>query len=611
MKDSGIATEELRSPEPAVAGQQRNIKPQMPKLLQFLPAIVALVLLALLPAFVDLFTLVNSTYYLTCGLLALSLSFVWGVGGIFSFGQTVFYGMAGYTYGVIGLNIPGAFGTLLGLVGGVVVAIALSAILGYFMFYGQVGSLYIAIITLASTLILYNLMGSTSGDQYRIGEAALGGFNGMQRVPTLLDLDVNLTYYLVLIASVAALGGLTWLLRQRFGRVFSAVRVNESRTELLGYDIRGVKLAGFVISGAIAGLAGVLFTSWGNTINPTVFDLGQGTLIAIWVMVGGRSKLWGAFLGAVVIQSLSNYLGTFAQGATPIVLGIVLILLVLLLPEGIAPALQQLWHRVVPPTTPYKLPAVVETEVVAPHQAIEADYTLLKAEGLKRRFGSFWAVQGIDLEFKAGQAYCIVGPNGAGKSTFFNLLTGRLAPTEGQILYNGRNITALMPHERARRGISIKLQVPNVYQEFTVYDNLWLATAIRYPGERERKQHMAMILDEIGLRDRLDVKAGELSHGEKQWLEIGMAAVTNPSLMLLDEPTGGMSRGETLRTVELVKRLSQRSTVIVVEHDMEFVRQLGASVTVFAQGQVFAQGSIEQIQQDERVLEIYLGKAHA
>ncbi|MBD1920890.1 ATP-binding cassette domain-containing protein [Microcoleus sp. FACHB-831] len=579
-------------------------------LLQFSPGLILLAALLLLPIVADPFTIVNSTYWLICGLLALSLSFVWGIGGIFSFGQTIFFGLAGYTYGIVSLNIQGIGGTILGLLVGIIIAALAATIMGYFMFYGRVASLYVAIITLATTLIFYNLFVSTSGAQYQIGEAALGGFNGMQRVPTLLDLDITFTYWLVTAISVVAFALLVSLRRTRFGRVFNAVRVNEERTELLGYDVRGLKLTGFVIGGAIAALAGVLHTSWGNTINPTVFNLDQATLVAIWVMVGGRTKLWGAFLGAALIQSFSNFLGTTAQYATPLILGATLIALVLFLPEGIAPAIEKLWQQVFPINCQVDLPLSTPISLVDTPLEINKSYEILIAKNLKRKFGNFWAVDGVDLEFKTGQPYCIIGPNGAGKSTFFNLLTGRLRATGGQVIYDGEDVTALMPFERARRGISIKLQIPNIYNELSVYENLWLAAAIRYPNLVEKHAKMAQIVDEIGLRDRLNTRAGELSHGEKQWLEIGMAAVTDPRLILLDEPTGGMSRGETLKTVELVNKLANNSTVIVVEHDMEFVRQLGAFTTVFAQGKVLATGTIENIQQDERVIEVYLGKAH-
>lgn len=579
----------------------------------YLPGILAFGLLVILPFVgVDDFTLFETTYWLIAGLLALSLTFAWGVGGIFSVGQTAFFGFAGYTYGVISTNWDSAVGTVIALVIAAIAGGLGAALLGYFMFYGQVGSLFVAIITLATTLILFNLFGSTSGDQYTIGEAALGGFNGMQRVPTILDLGFRGYYWFVVAIAGLVLAGLYWIYHHPFGRVFNATRVNEERTSLLGYDVRAIKIRGYVISGALAGVAGALHTSWGNTINPTVFSLNQVIIVATWVMVGGRTRLWGAFLGAALIQWLSSYLGTFAQQATPLIIGSVLILLVLLLPEGIAPFLEMLWRKIVP--VGESLPDLSISEMKDhgdPMPARSAEYDILSVEDLRRRFGNFWAVDGVDLSFKSGQAYCIIGPNGAGKSTFFNLLTGRLSPTVGQVIYDGDPITTLMPHERAQRGISIKLQVPNVYQELSVYDNLWLAAAMRYRDPRHQQIHIAAILNEIGLQDQITKTAGELSHGEKQWLEIGMAAVTHPSLLLLDEPTGGMSRGETLRTVELVKRLAQRSTVIVVEHDMEFVRQLDARVTVFAQGKVFTQGSIETIQRDEQVLEIYLGKAHA
>jgi branched-chain amino acid transport system permease protein len=579
------------------------------QLLHALPGLLLLGLLLLLPLGVDLFTLVNSTYWFISGLLALSLTFVWGIGGIFSFGQTVFFGLGGYTYGVMSQNLESTFGTVAGLLLGVAIATLAAAVLGYFMFYGRVSSLSVAIITLATTLICYNLFLTTSGEQYKIGQAALGGFNGMQRVPTLLNLDVAGFYWLVVIVSAGVLLGAQWLRIRQFGWVFNAIRVNEERTELLGYDVRAIKLMGFCVGGAIAGLAGVLHTCWGNTIGPTVFSINQATLIAIWVMVGGRSKLWGAFLGAALMQALSNYLGTVAQQATPLILGSILVAIVLGLPEGLAPALEGVWNRIVPISRRFSLPLKSRSPLIP--AKFSPDTPILELYELKRRFGNFWAVNGISLQFNSGYAYCIIGPNGAGKSTVFNLLTGRLTPTEGQIRYDGSNITTLMPHERARQGISIKLQVPNVYQELTVYENLWLAATVHTPNVNQRLIQMADIVDIIGLRDRLNDTAATLSHGEKQWLEIGMAAVTHPTLLLLDEPTGGMSRGETLRTVELVQQLSKRSTVIVVEHDMEFVRQLGANVTVLVQGQVFTKGSMDTIQQDERVRSVYLGNAHA
>ncbi|GAB4218411.1 MAG: ATP-binding cassette domain-containing protein [Synechococcales cyanobacterium] len=571
-----------------------------------------LLALAVLPWVADLFTVVNVTYWLISGLLALSLTFIWGVGGVFSFGQTVFFGLAGYAYGVVSLNWPGAWGTVAGWGAGLAVGTLAAVLLGYFMFYGRVSSLAVAIMTLASTLMAYNLFLSTSGRAYRLGQAALGGFNGMQQLPSLLHLDIAGQYWLVLVAAAVVLAVLMGLRQQGWGWVLNAVRVNEERTELLGYDVRRIKLIGFAISGGVAAMAGVFHTSWGNSINPTVFTINQATLVAIWVMVGGRTRLWGAFLGAALIQGLSNYLGTVAQQATPVILGTVLVGIVLGVPEGLAPALERIWQRWFPHRSVFSLtgdPSLSSASMPSDHPPPSvAQYTLLDVRHLRRRFGQFWAVDGVDLTFQAGQAYCLIGPNGAGKSTVFNMLTGRLTPTTGQILYDQEDITPLMPHQRARRGISIKLQVPTIYPELTVYENLWLAAAIRYRDPHQRHAHMARVATDMGLLERLNQPAGQLSHGEKQWLDMGMATVSDPSLLLLDEPTGGMSRGETAQTVAFVRKLAQRSTVIVVEHDMDFVRQLGAHVTVLAQGKVFADGTMDILQHDEEVRRIYLGE---
>lgn len=586
--------------------------------LPFIPGLSILLVLLLLPLGADLFTLVNSSYWLISGLLALSLTFIWGIGGIFSFGQTVFFGLGGYSYSIISLNHSGTVGTLAGLMGGIVLAAIFATLLGFFMFYGRVGNLSVAIITLATTLICYNLFVSTSGDRFKIGKAAIGGINGMQRVPTLLNLEIAPHYWSIVIVATLVLSGLLWLQQSHFGQVFNAVRLNEERTELLGYDVRQIKLWGFAIGGSIAGLAGVLHASWGNTISPSVFTIDSATLVIIWAIVGGRSKLWGAFLGAASIQCLSTYLGTTAQKSTPLILGAILIAIVLLLPEGIAPLLEKLWKKIARFSHLTHLPELktgLERESVPRHlssqQSATENYRLLETQNLTCQFGKVYAVDDITLEFEAGQGYCIIGPNGAGKSTFFNLLTGRLKPNAGQIRYNGRNIVSLMPHQRVQIGISIKLQVANIYHELSVYDNLRLAIAVKSLPPSECQTAILQMAQEIGLGQRLTDRAGQLSHGEKQWLEIGMAAIAKPRLLLLDEPTGGMSRGETMRTVELLKRLQSYSTPIVIEHNMEFVRQFRAQAIVLAQGKVFKTGQIEEIQKDEQVRAIYLGRNHA
>lgn len=236
--------------------------------------------------------------------------------------------------------------------------------------------------------------------------------------------------------------------------------------------------------------------------------------------------------------------------------------------------------------------------------------TLLEVRGLHKRFGGLRVLDDVDLAIDAGEIHCLIGPNGAGKSTLFKLMVGTYEPSEGQVLFLGEDITDRRPYERVMRGMSIKMQVPSVFRELPVAQNLQIALQRRLPiGAISAEQ--ARLLALLDLDRQADALAGALSHGQQQWLEIGMALASGPKMLLLDEPTAGMSPEETFRTGELVQRLNAEGmTVLVVEHDMAFIRQIAQKVTVLHFGRVFAQGSIDQIVSDPRVAEIYLGKSH-
>jgi branched-chain amino acid transport system permease protein len=572
------------------------------------------------------------TQWVIYGLLALSFTFVWGHAGIFSFGQTALFGIGGYAYGVVGINLSAQTGeTLTALAAAVAVTAVAAAALGYFIFYGNVGDVYVAIITLAVTLVLLTFMSSTADPSYHIGDALLGGYNGMIGVPPLilpggrlLDPNEMLAVCVALAAFVAF--GIHLLLRRPFGRILAGLRENELRTQLLGYDVRRYKLLAFVTSGAVAGLAGGLFAAWGTFISPNVFSLQQAAQVAIWVLVGGRRSLLGAFVGVAFVQGASDALGGSGGEITPIVLGALLIAVVLLLPEGILPSLYAAGRRILP-----VLPArLVRRDSAVPAGGDSDDLdrsgdtgrtfdglfggesrpaTSINAVDLTKRFGGVAALDGASLGVEANSVHCLIGPNGAGKSTFFNLLAGRYRPTSGQVLLGEEPITGRRPDERARRGLGIKLQVPSVYLELTVFENVWLAAYATLHHVAHADARARSVLDWLRLTGKAQEPANALSHGEHQWLEIGMVMASDPKVVLLDEPTAGMTREETLRAVSLIHDLARTATVLVVEHDMEFVRRLGAPVTMFHEGRDFTSGSIEELRADDRVLDIYLGRA--
>ena len=316
-------------------------------------AAVGVAFLILTPRLAELDTVLELTVYIIMAILALSLALVWGYGGILCFGQSAFFGLGAYTYAIAMFNIGESTVPLLL---SITVPAAFAALLGYFIFYGRISDVYLGVITLTVTLILFNSVNSTAGPQFHIGSAKLGGFNGIPGIPPLnipgdagTPIDLEGMFYLSTAALLATYFGLRLLLASRFGRIIVGIRENERRAELLGYDPRAYKLATFTIGAALAGFAGCLFANWGAFVSPTIFGLSQSAQIIIWVIVGGRGTLIGPIIGCVAIQWLSALLGenqptgggswTVLLSNAPLVLGAILIGFVLLVPKGLIPTL--------------------------------------------------------------------------------------------------------------------------------------------------------------------------------------------------------------------------------------------------------------------------------
>ena len=338
--------------------------------------------------------------FLIYGLLAMSLNFIWGYAGIASFGQNAFFGIGAYVYGIVALNaLPAGGGTAVAIAAGVLAATVVAALIGYLMFYGRISDVYASVTVLVLSLVLYSFAVSTAGDEWVIGIARLGGFNGVfgqgetrqnianfqiphitlllpwARQPFVFRIDRNIVsgYYLVLGTCVGAFAVATLLLQTRLGRVAAAIRENEARAASLGYETRLYKLTMFAIAGAIAGLAGVLFASWGRFVNPDVFTLTFASSVIVYSLLGGRHYLLGAFLGAIALNLLTSWLGGLSIGPAPagghsaamavlaelgrrsvqqapvLVQGAALVIAVLLLREGmVSPLLRSLrrWPRI-------------------------------------------------------------------------------------------------------------------------------------------------------------------------------------------------------------------------------------------------------------------------
>ncbi|QIR84644.1 ABC transporter ATP-binding protein [Paracoccus sp. AK26] len=237
--------------------------------------------------------------------------------------------------------------------------------------------------------------------------------------------------------------------------------------------------------------------------------------------------------------------------------------------------------------------------------------SLLETRKLNKHFGGLHVTGNVDFILQPGEMHCLIGPNGAGKSTFFRLILGEHQPDSGQILFADEDITRAKSFQRIRKGISVKFQVPGIFKELSTRQNLVIALQHHVPAVHLTEE-VDRLLEFLKLSQDHTQLAGNLSHGQKQWLEIGMAIALKPRLLLLDEPTAGMTPDETHATGEMLHRLNAEGmTVLAVEHDMAFVRQIAHRVTVLHLGKVFAQGSINEITADPRVAKIYLGEVHA
>ncbi len=241
---------------------------------------------------------------------------------------------------------------------------------------------------------------------------------------------------------------------------------------------------------------------------------------------------------------------------------------------------------------------------------------IVKTEEVTVEFEGFRALSSLNFSMEEGELRVVIGPNGAGKTTLLDVINGQVRPTGGRVFFKNRDITGLPEHEIATLGIGRKFQTPSVFESFTLFENLELSwqkkkgvfNTLFAPLDPSITKQICGVLEHVGLAGKGDKPAGSLSHGEKQWLEIGMVIVQDPDLLLIDEPVAGMTDDETEKTAQLLLSIAQDQSILVIEHDMEFIRQIAQKVTVLHEGKILCEGPVDQIQRDPQVMKIYLGR---
>ncbi len=570
--------------------------------------LVAVTILFALPLFLGRYQLTQFSQFALLAAAAVALDLVWGYGGVLSLGHAAFFGIGAYAMAIVtrkwGLPIP----LYSGIVIGTAVAGLVAAMLGWFVFGGRVAGAYLAILTLAVSLLLQQVANKWV--------SLTGGFNGISGVSS-FTVDPVKGYYIAVTGLVVVSCAAMWLVHSRFGRVLVALRDNEKRAQFCGFNPVSYRTVAFGISGAAAGFAGALYAQQVGFVSPDLLGFQLSTAMAIWVLVGGRGTLVGPAVGALLVNWGQSELSASFQQYYLLIIGIAFVLIVLALPGGfyrlVSPASRRLVGCLVPPRV---RTVNVDTRNGGGRTGPGGVFRL-EVKGLKKYFGEHRVIEGLDLRVTERTLHCLVGPNGAGKTTVLNLITGAFRATSGEIVVFGESVSHAAPHQILQRGVARKFQSPEVFPSLSVADNLLIAADDPRSGWLQLLASRRSSLDEgalrlleaNGLSTKLSVNASDLSHGEQQWLELCMALSSRPRLLLLDEPTAGLTIEESVEVGRIVRALidEEALTILVIEHDMRFVKSAADVVTVLHQGAVLAEGTFAEVSESLAVRVAYLG----